>query len=117
MCERYLGPDHPLPEYRQALAFDSWHQFVEPGQVAYMNPPYTPTGTLNAFLERAVATAAAGVPVVGLVPASVGTRWWNRWVAGQASTIEILEGRLRFAGPHSSGGAAPWASALVVWGE
>lgn len=88
---------------------------MEPGLVVYMNPPYLPTSTLNEFLQRAVATAEAGVVVVGLLPASVGTQWWRRWVS-RAQSVEFLEGRLRFGGPHSNGGSAPWASALVVWG-
>lgn len=111
----YLGPDHPDPVRRDALAFDDWIAFAGEGTV-YLNPPYTPAPLLRNFLTRAAATAEGGVRVVGLVPASTGSAWWWDCVVAPAAHVEFLRGRLAFEGPHSKPGmAAPWPSALVVW--
>lgn len=111
----YLGPDHEVPARRDALAFDDWSLLAGDGAV-WLNPPYMPTRLLSAFLARAVATAVAGVPVVGLVPASTGAAGWWSGVMDPGAEVEFLRGRLAFTGPHSTPGAtAPWPSALVVW--
>ena len=112
----YLGPDHPNPGRRDALRFEHWAALAG-GGVVWLNPPYVPTVTLSRFLGRAVATARAGVPVVGLLPASTGARWWWEHVIGAGAEVEFLRGRLSFHGPHArpGGASAPWASALVLW--
>ena len=51
------------------------------------------------------------VPVVSLVPASVGSRWWARYVLW-AKEIVILTGRVKFGGAEVG---APFDSAIVVW--
>ena len=88
-----------------------------PARMVFLNPPYLPSSLLGQFLSRAVATARAGVPVVGLVPATTGTAWWWNHVVDGGGQTEYLRGRLAFTGPHAKPGqCAPWASALVVWG-
>src|SRR5262249_38508946 len=115
LAPSYLGPDHLEPGRRDALAFDDWSKLADGGTV-WLNPPYMPTATLSAFLARAVATAKRGTTVVGLVPASTGTRWWWTHIVDTGADIEFLRGRLAFGGPHSEAGTvAPWASALVIW--
>lgn len=111
----YLGPDHPDPARKDALAFDDWAELAGDG-VVYLNPPYLPAVLLGRFLARAAATGRAGSPVVGLVPASTGTRWWWEHVVETGAAVEFLRGRLAFTGPHATPGqCAPWSSALVVW--
>lgn len=118
VADHYLGLDHPDPDRRDALAFDSWAHLVPAGGAVWLNPPYVPVAVMSAFLHRAVATAADGVPVVGLVPASTGARWWWDHVVDAGADVEFLRGRLSFGGPHAAPGTAhtaPWASALVRW--
>lgn len=111
----WLGPTHDDPDRRDALAFDDWAELTPQGTAAWLNPPYTPVVALRAFLERAVATAAAGREVWALVPAATGSSWFQDLVVGAGGVPEFLRGRLTFTGPHSTGGQAPWPSAIVVY--
>lgn len=118
LVPNYLGPDHDDPNRRDALAWDDWSGLAPKGSTVFVNPPYTPTGVLSAFLSKAVATADAGRPVVSLLPASTGAAWWWKHVADAGASVEFLRGRLAFGGPHAGqgrGSVAPWASALVEW--
>lgn len=120
LAEAYLGLDHHDPDRRDALAYADWHSLAVDagGGVVWLNPPYLPAKLLDAFLVRAVVTAAAGTSVVGLVPASTGTRWWWTHIVDAGAHVEFLRGRLSFTGPYAepTGGAvAPWACALVEW--
>lgn len=108
----YLGPDHVVPARRDALTRD-WHALADGGAV-YLNGPYTPS-LLRQFLAKAVETSTQGTDVVGLVPASTDTRWWHDYVTSSRASVEFLRGRLRFGGPHATGGPAMFGSALVVW--
>lgn len=115
LVPNYIGLDHPEPGQRDALAFDDWTELAAGGTV-WLNPPYQPSNYLSQFLERAVTTAHRGTTVVGLLPASTGTRFWWDHVIGGGAEIEFLRGRLTFQGPHADAGTpAPWASALVTW--
>jgi len=80
----------------------------------YLNCPYRPV--LLRFLAKAVETVEAGTQVVGLIPASTDTRWWQEFVTTPQAEVEFLVGRLRFGGPHATGGPATFGSALVRWG-
>lgn len=106
----YLGPDHPDPARRDALAFNSWAPLVDRGTI-WVNPPYPPT-QLRAFLTRAATTAADGIPVLTLIPFRPDTRWWHDTVEATDAHV-TLTGRLRFGGPYSSGQRAPFTTALV----
>lgn len=120
-CERstlaadWLGPRNHEPQRRDALSFRDWADACpEPGWI-WLNPPYNPTSLMQKFLATAQATARRGIPVLALVPASVGTRWWRESVEETAQASWIIEGRLTYTGPHSVGDPAPWPSALVVY--
>lgn len=117
LVEAYLGPDRD-DDLRDALADHvDWAHLAGEGGWAYVNAPYTPVATLRAFLAKAVATADAGTPVIGLLPASVCSRWWADFVTATPNTIvEYLPGRLQYDGPHARGGSAPWGAALAFWG-
>lgn len=95
----------------------SWAALTPPGRVVWLNGPYTPAPVLRAFLTKAAQTAAEGTPVVALVPASTSSAWWHDLVIGAGAEVEFLRGRLVYGGPHSTGGAAPWPSAIVTFGE
>lgn len=111
----WLGPTHDEPQRRNALAFGDWSEVVpRPGWV-WLNPPYNPTVLMGHFLATAGETAKAGIPVMALVPASVGTRWWHDRVEAVAQASWVIPGRLNYTGPHSVGDPAPWPSALVVY--
>ena len=117
LAENWLGPDHPDPARRDALAYPQWG--LVPGYtggVVWCNPPYRPRTAIYAFTATAAATGQAGVTVVGLVPASVDSSWWRDNITEAGATAEFLPRRLRFGGPHSRGYQAPWPCALVVWG-
>jgi len=112
--ENWIGPTHPDPTRRDALALEHWADLAPAGTAIWVNPPYAPK-LLPQFLLKAAATAAAGRSVVALVPASTGTNWWHRSVVEVQADVEFLRGRLVFGGPHSTGGPAPWPSALVTY--
>lgn len=114
VAENWLGPGHEDPRRRDALTYEHWAELLHVRQSVWLNPPYE-TAILRSFLQRAVATARAGVQVVGLVPASTGANWWHEFVMDTGGQVEFLRGRLSFGGPHSTGGPAPWSSAIVVW--
>lgn len=114
VADNWLGPNHHDPTRRDALAHDHWADLTPKGATVWVNPPYAPP-VLTKFLTRAAATAAAGTPVVALVPASTGTNWWHRTVVEAGASVEFIRGRLVFGGPHSTGGPAPWPSALVTY--
>lgn len=108
----YLGPDHPETARRDALQV-SWTLYAQTGAV-YLNPPYR-TSLLRPFLAKAVETQAEGATVVALLPAATSTQWWAENILLPRAEVEFLTGRLRFGGPHVSGGPAPFASAIVTW--
>ena len=117
----WLGPSHPDHERRDALAFEHWLDLAEPGAghkppAVWVNPPFYPPNILRAFLQRAAATRDAGLTVVALIPASVGTGWWCDCVEGAGGEVQVLRGRLRFDGPFArDSGPAPWACAMVTY--
>lgn len=115
VTDNWLGPTHEDPDRRDALKFDHWADLAPPGTTVWLNPPYTPAAMMQAFLERAVATAAAGREVWALVPASTGSPWFQDFVLGAGGVPEFLRGRLTFTGRGSTGGQAPWPSAIVVY--
>ena len=121
--ESWLGPKHPDPARRDALTFPDWTLLVgdsgaaDRGRAAvYLNPPYSPPRVLNRFLETAARTRDAGLTVVTLIPASVGSHWWHDLVIDAGAHVDIIRGRVHYTGPHSSAGTpAPWPSAFVTY--
>lgn len=100
--------------------------------VVFMNPPYG--RGIGEWLEKAVFEITLGsqsrmmseitpggwalrrggpTRIVALLPAKTDTRWWHRYIQGRAH-VEFLRGRLTF---HGQPGAAPFPSAVVVWGD
>ncbi len=78
----------------------------------FLNPPYGRTlgqWTMKAKEEVAIGNAQI---VVALLPARTDTSYWHRDIAHSAYVF-FLQGRLRFG---ESRQAAPFPSALIVWG-
>jgi phage N-6-adenine-methyltransferase len=83
-----------------------WH-----GKV-FVNPPYG--RQLRLWTAKAKNEALIGNAnlVVALIPARTDTIWWHEDIAGHA-TVFFLRGRLSFG---DCGQAAPFPSALIIWG-
>jgi phage N-6-adenine-methyltransferase len=61
----------------------------------WCNPPYS---RISPWVEKA---ASAEVPGVMLLPCDSSTRWWQRWVHGEAIIVPITR-RIRFVGASGS---------------
>lgn len=82
-----------------------------PRRACFMNPPYSSPGT---WAAKAAETATSGVPVVGLLRASVGTKWFHAhcW---SAADVYLVRGRLAFTRPNVPAAKANHDSIVVVW--
>lgn len=83
-----------------------WHGVV------FVNPPYGRTLGLWVAKARREVEEGRVKTVVALLPARPDTAYWHEHVAGRA-VVYFLRGRLRFSDGEQ---AAPFPSALVVWG-
>lgn len=79
------------------------------GEVVWLNPPYG--RAIGKFVKKASEISGGGC-CVALVPARPDTRWWHDHVAGKATEIRFIKGRLRF-GDGKNG--APFPSAVVIY--
>lgn len=114
----YIGPDHPLPQQRNAFNAD-WHHLMHThnlGSTAWCNPPY------GRGLEQWMALCAqwsSKLPVVALIPARTDTIWWHDVVMPTAYEIRAVRGRIHFLDPETEGAQrrapSPMPLALVVW--
>lgn len=76
-----------------------WHKLrVSPiyRPLAFLNPPFN---NIAPWAEKCAAEAALGARIVFLVPASVGSNWFGRYVYGKAS-VHPLNPRLSFDGKN-----------------
>lgn len=60
----------------------------------WLNPPYA---HIEPWVRKAYEESLKGAKVAVLIPASVGSEWWERWVVGKAQA-RLLRGRLTFEG-------------------
>lgn len=79
----------------------------------FVNPPYG--RGLKDWVAKCHHEAAIGNArtVIALIPARTDTSYWHQHVAGHAAIL-FLRGRLSFG---TTGEAAPFPSALVLWGS
>lgn len=99
-CERYF--DEAINGLEQ-----DWSN-----EVCWMNPPYG--REISKWMAKAFESSRGGATVVCLVPARTDTRWWHDYaMRGQ---IEFLRGRLKFESPTGTKDAAPFPSAIVLYG-
>ena len=115
---RYLGPDHRLESYRDALAVDWWaaSRAHLGGTVLWCNPPYS---KCRDFIGKAAAEAKRGCTVVCLVYARTDTRWFHEHVYDATTNsyrpgveVRFIKGRLKFGGAKAG---APAPSMLVIF--
>lgn len=78
----------------------------------WMNPPYG--RTIGKWVQKAYETAQDGATVVCLLPARTDTAWWHDFC--MKGEIRFLRGRVHFLSYGAPGAAAPFPSAIVVFG-
>lgn len=106
--------NHKLPRYYTKDQNSLAQLWV--GERGFLNPPYG--RKIGAWIQKAYETHRAdrtGGLIVALLPARTCTRWFHRWIYGQAE-IRFIKGRLKFeleGVPSRS--AAPFPSMIVVW--
>lgn len=105
-----------LEKGQDGLQLD-WAELVGPGEVVFVNPPFSTLQTSWGWKIAAEGprVAARGAHLVALVPARTDTRWWQpMW---EADAICFWRGRIRFltAGKRQTG--SPFPSAFLYWGE
>jgi phage N-6-adenine-methyltransferase len=85
------------------------------GETCWLNPPYGQAVT--SWLQKASMSRLEGALTVALIPARVGTYWWDRHVAPLPSRdVQFLVGRLRFLLPDGPApDDAPFSSAVVIF--
>lgn len=85
------------------------------GSTVWFNPPYKLILPWVVKAREAVQRGDARI-VIGLLPASVGAKWYHENIVGHAHVL-FLRGRLCFdAAPGQPGGPAKDSSMLVIWG-
>jgi hypothetical protein len=87
----------------------SWSGIVEPGELVYVNPPYS-RGCLAAWTSKCREEARAGCEIIALVLCDTSTKWWHEM---DPAAVCYWRGRLRFLGAPAP---ATFPSALVYWG-
>lgn len=96
--------------------------------LVYVNPPYGRGGVTKLWVEKASREAHLGAELVLLVPASVGTDWFRRYILGipgspehaAAAALYIWPGRIKFIVPERPDGGrsqADFDSALAYYGS
>lgn len=74
----------------------------------FCNPPYS---QVKHWVRKAAETRGGGV-VCLIIAARPDTRYWHEHVAGKATEIRFIKGRLKFGDGKNS---APFPSAVVVY--
>ena len=116
VAPEWLGPDHLDPARRDALAFEHWADVTrsETGHAChgFLNPPFSMAS--QGFVERAIATAAAGMPMTVILPARVDTRVFQDLIFPTADEVRFLRGRIRYGrGDGKRADPAPFPTALI----
>jgi phage N-6-adenine-methyltransferase len=79
----------------------------------FVNPPY---GDIKKWVEKSYRAAQEGAFVVMLIPARTDTKYWHDYVM-KSSRVYFVKGRLKFDNGSEKKNAAPFPSAVVVFGE
>lgn len=90
-----------------------WHRI---GGNVFLNPPYG--RELHKWVKKAYEESLKKHDgyIVLLIPARTDTSYWHDFIFGKAQ-IKFLRGRLKFELNGESKDAAPFPSALVIYGE
>lgn len=85
------------------------------GHRVFCNPPYG--REIGRWVAKAHSEAAGGACLaVLLIPARTDTQYWHEYIFGHAE-VRFLKGRVRFELGGVAQGAAPFPSAVVVFGQ
>jgi phage N-6-adenine-methyltransferase len=90
-----------------------WADILGPGELAFVNPPYS-QGNLRRWVEKCANEAAAGAEVMALLPANTSTSWCQTHVFWGARATCFLNRRVQFVGPVT--GSPRIDSLIVHWG-
>lgn len=92
LCRHWITPE----QNSLADACD-WDAFVDAGsKLAFLNPPF---GEILPWAKKCAETSER-LPILFLIPASVGSNWWARYVHQCASLILFTRPRLSFDGKN-----------------
>ena len=109
----YLGPDHPEPSLRDALAVD-WSRLLRamgPHVVGFLNPPFS---QIDAFLAKCWEERQRGAVLVTVLPHKTETVWYHE-LAVHADEIRQLRRRLVYLVDGQPVDSALFASSVVIW--
>lgn len=104
LCKRYITKDMDLRK-------QNWCELSK-GGAAWMNPPYK-RGVLSQCLQKAYFEGER-IITVSLVPARVDTVWWFDFAP--YGEVRFLKGRIKFLVNGEESDAAPFPSALIIFG-
>jgi phage N-6-adenine-methyltransferase len=112
LCPLWVGPGSSL-----ATDFLSTMPEQLKGMKGWINPPYLSGPTWERWLAHINELSAAGVRIVGLLPAATGTKWFRHHLVEQPSTsLLFITGRLKFHLPGRRRPSQPnHDSVLVLW--
>ena len=87
VCERFFSAE-------QDALKQSWVYHLGTHQFGWLNPPFA---RISPWVEKCDEEAEQGARIAVLLPASVGTDWFAKHVAGKAAVL-FLRPRLTFGG-------------------
>lgn len=99
---RYFGPDHVLPNERDALCPQLPWPRATGLAWCWLNPPFA---AIAPWAKKCAAEASRGCKILLLVPASIGSNWYWSRVAPYARTFSV--GRMVFVERHADGSETP----------
>lgn len=92
-----------------ALSKD-WHKI---NGWSWCNPPYG--RSLPKWIKKASIESEKGAKIVMLVPASVGTNYWFKYVWNKNVSITFINGRVKFLLDGKEQGSPAFDSALLIF--
>lgn len=99
------APNVCVNYYSEGGLEKEWHG------LCWMNPPYG--REIGKWMTKA---ANSQTTVICLVPARTDTRWWHTAVT-TASLVVFVKNRFYFVDALGKGGAAPFPSAFITYGD
>ena len=122
-CPIFFGPDHDLPEFRDALKIQ-WTESIRAhlkGRLrpVWCNPPFSREEKIpiEPWIEKFWLESQKGLTIVSPIPASIQTRWWEEFVR-KSNEVRIIPHRVAFDPPDGYQGKATGAgnnTAVVIW--
>lgn len=94
VCDHGYYFDEGVDALQQAWADDVRQRSRREGAWAWLNPPFA---DIEPWVKKAGEEAARGLHLAMLVPASVGSQWWRRYVEPDAYAL-YLNPRITFVG-------------------